>query len=85
MLILTRTIGQSLMIGDDVTVTVLGIKGNQVRVGFTAPRSVCVDREEVYERKKMDARGSRKQTEQSEQTEPEQSERSEQTSDVGSQ
>jgi len=64
MLILTRTIGQSLMIGDDVTVTVLGIKGSQVRVGFTAPRSVCVDREEVYERKKMNPRVAGQQTQQ---------------------
>ena len=61
MLILTRTVGQSIMIGDDVTVTVLGIKGNQVRMGFTAPKSVCVDREEVYERKKMDLRVARQQ------------------------
>ena len=64
MLILTRTVGQSLMIGDDVTVTVLGIKGSQVRVGFTAPRSICVDREEVYERKKMNPRVASQQTQQ---------------------
>jgi carbon storage regulator len=64
MLILTRTVGQSIMIGDEVTVTVLGIKGNQVRVGFTAPKSVCIDREEVYERKKMDPRVPRQQAEQ---------------------
>lgn len=64
MLILTRTVGQSIMIGDDVTVTVLGIKGNQVRIGFTAPKSVCIDREEVYERKKMDPRVPSQQAEQ---------------------
>lgn len=68
MLILTRTVGQSLMIGDDVTVTVLGIKGSQVRVGFTAPKSICVDREEVYERKKMNPRVARQQTQQTQQT-----------------
>ena len=64
MLILTRTVGQSIMIGDDVTVTILGIKGNQVRLGFTAPKSVCIDREEVYERKKMEPRVSRQPAEQ---------------------
>jgi carbon storage regulator len=50
MLILTRRPGQSVMIGDDVTITVLAIKGEQLRLGFTAPRDVAVHREEVYQR-----------------------------------
>lgn len=48
MLILTRRTDESLMIGDDVTVTVLGVKGNQVRIGVTAPRDKAVHREEIY-------------------------------------
>ncbi len=50
MLILTRRVGESLMIGDQITVTILGVKGNQVRVGVSAPKDVAVHREEVYQR-----------------------------------
>lgn len=54
MLILTRRVGETLMIGDEVTVTVLGVKGNQVRVGVNAPKEVAVHREEIYDRIKKE-------------------------------
>lgn len=54
MLILTRRVGEALMIGDEVKVTVLGVKGNQVRIGVDAPRDVTVHREEIYDRIKKE-------------------------------
>ena len=50
MLILTRRVGETLMIGDNISVTVLGVKGNQVRLGINAPKDVAVHREEIFER-----------------------------------
>jgi carbon storage regulator len=57
MLILTRRVGETVMIGNDVTVTILGVKGNQVRVGINAPKNVAVHREEIYERIKREKQG----------------------------
>ena len=57
MLILTRRVGETLMIGDDVTVTVLGVKGNQTRIGINAPKEVAVHRVEIYERIRAQGNG----------------------------
>jgi carbon storage regulator len=62
MLILTRRVGETVMIGDDVTITVLGVKGNQVRVGINAPKSVAVHREEIYERIKREQQPERQES-----------------------
>lgn len=58
MLILTRRVGETLMIGDTVSVTVLGVKGNQVRIGINAPKDVAVHREEIFQRIKREQGGS---------------------------
>jgi len=57
MLILTRRTGETVMIGNEVTLTVLGVKGNQVRIGINAPKNVPVHREEIYERIKRELAG----------------------------
>jgi carbon storage regulator len=58
MLILTRRVGETVMIGEEVTVTVLGVKGNQVRIGVNAPKTVAVHREEIFERIKREQDGA---------------------------
>lgn len=58
MLILTRRIGETIMIGTDITVMVLGVKGNQVRIGVNAPKEVAVHREEIFERIRKEREGA---------------------------
>ena len=62
MLILTRRVGETLMVGDEVTVTVLGVKGNQVRIGVNAPKEVAVHREEIYDRIKNEEKKAARDT-----------------------
>jgi carbon storage regulator len=58
MLILTRRVGEAVVIGEEVTVTVLGVKGNQVRIGVNAPKTVSVHREEIFDRIKNEEKGA---------------------------
>ncbi|MBU0455315.1 MAG: carbon storage regulator CsrA [Pseudomonadota bacterium] len=67
MLILTRRIGETLMVGDEVKVTVLGVKGNQVRIGIHAPKDVAVHREEIYQRIQEEKFGQYEDSDQEEQ------------------
>jgi carbon storage regulator len=56
MLVLTRRVGETVIVGNDVSVTILGVKGNQIRIGINAPRNVTVHREEIYERIRREQR-----------------------------
>lgn len=69
MLILTRRVGETLIIGDDVTITVLGIKGHQVRLGINAPKTVSVHREEIYQRIQQEKQKSQEPSNQQQETE----------------
>ncbi|CAL4322397.1 carbon storage regulator CsrA [Buchnera aphidicola] len=53
MLILTRRVGETLIIGDEITITILGVKGNQVRIGINAPKTISIHREEIYQKIKL--------------------------------